>query len=147
MGSVDTGQLEPDEAQLAIDEAPYLLIGMLKAAGVRLVDEPFDIQRAEIKQVQFAVADRIGAVSPVTRITNDYGSALDLASRGRIVAKAVSPGSGIAPFVGEVSRADLELVTGLPTMLQELIDATADLRIVVVDRDVADHRKLPRDDH
>ena len=49
----------------------------------------------------------------------------------RLVAKPLSPGQGIAPYVAEVHAGDLVEFGGLPVLLQELV-VDADLRVVVV---------------
>ena len=131
-GVVETGDLCDDETQLAFDEGPHLLIGSLAAAGVRFVDDSFTVARAETKQFQLAVARRSGIATPATRVTNDPAAARSFASGRKLIAKAVSPGVGIAPFVTEVRESELDAVTTLPTMLQEFVPAAADLRVVVV---------------
>ena len=134
-GQFDVGGLDDDEARLALDEAPYLLIGIFSAAGVRFVDPPFSVYRAEIKPLQLSAARRIGIRTPLTRLTNDPESARSFGATMRVVAKAVSPGVGIAPFVAEVRNVDMDYVTPLPTMLQEMVQAESDVRVVVVGTD------------
>jgi glutathione synthase/RimK-type ligase-like ATP-grasp enzyme len=131
-GTVDTADLTGEEVQLAYDEGPHLLRGSLAAAGVRWVDEPFDVDRAETKLFQLAVAAGLSLTIPATLTTNDPGAAGDFAVERRVVAKPVSPGVGIVPHVAEVGDADLAQVSGNPTLLQALVTATADLRVVVV---------------
>jgi hypothetical protein len=131
-GVVETSDLCDQEEQLAFDEGPHLLIGALAAAGVRFVDDPFTVARAETKQFQLAVARRLGIATPATRVTNDPAAARSFASGRKLIAKAVSSGVGIAPFVTEVLESELDAVTTLPTMLQAFVRATADLRVVVV---------------
>ena len=69
---------------------------------------------------------------PPTLVTNNPVLAREFADGRSLVAKALSPGVGIAPFVAEVKREDLDLVAGLPTLLQERVEARADLRVVTV---------------
>jgi hypothetical protein len=130
-GNVDTAGLGEEEAQLGRDEGPRLLIGGLLGAGVRWVDEPYATERAENRLVQLAAARAAGASIPQSRQTNYAGGADDLRS-GAIVAKAVSAGFGIAPFVEPLADDDFEALKGLPTFIQELVDADADLRVVTV---------------
>ena len=127
-----TTGLERLEADLVADELPAVLIGGLTAAGVRWVDSPDVVRTAELKAHQLEVARRSGAHTPRWLITNDPDEAHTLAYSTRIVAKALSSGIGIAPYVAEVGIDDLDSVSALPTFLQELIPATADLRVVVV---------------
>jgi hypothetical protein len=109
-----------------------MFCGMFSAVGVRWVDEPFDVERAELKLLQLSIASGLGLATPPTQVTNDTSVAREFASGRRIVAKPLSPGVGIAPFVAEVAEAELEKVASMPTLLQGLIEASADLRVVVV---------------
>ena len=128
-----TASYDPQEAQLVLDEAPHLLRGALAAVGVRFVDDPWTVERAEHKLWQLAVVRRLGIKVPDTAVTNDPNESTALLAAHRLVAKPVSPGVGIAPFVVEVDADDADLVRGLPVMLQSLVHrAKADLRIVTV---------------
>lgn len=121
------------ETQFIRDEMPHVLIGGLIACGVRWIDEPFDVDRAERKLFQLSTASRMGIPVPQTTTTNDPATAVEMATAGRVVAKALSPGLGIAPSVEEVGAGDLGEFGGLPTLLQELVaSADADLRVVVI---------------
>jgi hypothetical protein len=131
-GIISTVDLDSHEARLAYDEGPHLLIGGLDAASVRMVSHPYVIAKAEVKLSQLALAKKLGIKIPATLVTNNPDAARQFALNERVVAKAVSSGIGIAPFVAEVKRDELESVKILPTMLQKLVPATADLRVVVV---------------
>lgn len=132
LGSVGVDDLEPDEARLVTDEAPYLLRGALAGAGVRWVDEPFDIERAENKLWQLATATAVAAAVPEAVQTNDRAAVEALGGGGPVLAKAVSPGSGIAPFVDQVPPEDLGRTEGNPTLFERRVTAAADLRVVIV---------------
>jgi hypothetical protein len=134
-GRVDTIDLDDQEASLACDESPHLLIGAMEEVGARIVDHPFVVARAETKELQLAIARRLGFSVPATLVTNEPDVARAFAANRKIVAKAVSSGVGIAPYVAEVFDSDLDAVRTLPTMLQELVSASADLRVVVVGDD------------
>ena len=131
-GNVDTDGLDPEEACLAHDEGVHLIRGALGSASVRWIDEPFNVDRADTKPIQLNVAARLGNRVPDTLVTNDPVIAHTFAAGRRVVAKAVSPGVGITPYVDEVPDCALDMVQGLPTLLQEYVPATADLRVVVV---------------
>jgi len=64
---------EADEQQLITDEAPAVLVGGLRAAGVRWVDDPDAIRQAELKLSQLAVAAALGIATPrwTATATND----------------------------------------------------------------------------
>lgn len=132
-GRVEVDGLSDDEARLATDECPHVLVGGLSAAGVRWVDDPMDVERAELKLHQMAAVIALGVAVPSSMVTNDVPSAREFEVGRRTVSKPLSPGLGIAPFVAEIEPSDVELVQGLPALLQELqAHATADLRVVVV---------------
>jgi hypothetical protein len=135
IGTVEVSDLDPEEARLASDEAPHLLRGALMCAGVRWVDDPFHVERAELKLNQLCVAASLGIATPATMTTSDLSAARTFATGRRVIAKPLSPGQGIAPFVTELEEQDLDLVMGLPTLLQESVLASADLRVVVVGAD------------
>lgn len=132
-GSVRVDGLENDEADLARDELPHVLLGGLLGTGARWVDDPFTVERAEQKLLQMATATRLGLTLPPSLVTNAPTAAATLAEAGRVIAKPLSPGEGIVPFVDEVSADDLKLVSALPVLVQQLVvEANADLRVLVV---------------
>lgn len=131
-GAVDVSDLDDEKAQLAQDEGPHILQGALQSAGVRWVDDPDVVNRAELKIFQLQVASKLDIRVPSSIITNDPDTACNFGSAGPTVAKALSPGIGIAPHTAEIHDVDLILVSALPTLLQEKVSATADLRVVVV---------------
>lgn len=132
-GTARVDDLDGEEADLARDEIPHVLLGGLLGTGARWVDDPFTVERAEQKLFQLATATRLGLPLPSSLVTNDPAAAATLAQAGSLIAKPLSPGQGIAPFVEELSSVDLELVSALPVLLQHLVvDAAADLRVVVV---------------
>ena len=133
LGSPRVDHFEADEAQLSRDEMPHILVGGLFACGVRWVDEPFNVSRAERKLFQLSTASRMHLAVPRSLVTNDPTLAAHMLNAMRLVAKPLSPGRGIAPYVAEVDGGDLIDFGGLPVLLQELVvGADADLRVVVV---------------
>ena len=133
LGVPDVGGFDTEETQLVLDEIPDVLLGGLDGCGVRWVDEPFRVERAERKLLQLATASRLQLRVPVSMVTNDVDAARSLLDTMRLVAKPLSAGYGITPFVDEVTENGLGLVADLPVLLQQLIaDARADLRVVVV---------------
>ena len=133
LGSPNVDDLDSDEAQLVRDELPHALVGGLIACGARWVDEPHVVERAERKLLQLSTASRLGVAVPRYVVTNDAGTASRTLNEIRVVAKALSPGQGIAPHVDEVHPDDISEVDSTPVLLQELItDAEADLRVVVI---------------
>ena len=131
-GSTSVEDLEPAEAELVRHELPVILGGALLAQRVRWVDCPYAIERAENKLYQLIVAHKLGLPTPPTLITNSPESARGFAAGRRVVAKAVSGGPGLAPFVDRVPLELLERVAAAPTLLQEEVVGNADARVVTV---------------
>jgi hypothetical protein len=131
-GGIRADDLDEEERQLAAEEGPILLRGALVGAGVRWVDDPYVIERAETRFAQLGAARSLGIRMPSTVQTNFAGGAAAIRQSGPVVAKAVSPGQGITPFVGILADEEYELLSGNPTFLQELVPASADLRVVTV---------------
>lgn len=120
------------EQALADDEARALFLGGLLALGVRWVDEPFVVERAEHTLLQLAVARERGAAVPDTIATSNPARAAAFLKAGPAVAKAVSSGPGLAPFASAVAPAMLPGLLHSPTLLQRLVLAAADVRLVVI---------------
>jgi glutathione synthase/RimK-type ligase-like ATP-grasp enzyme len=58
--------------------------------------------------------------------------AMEFIRSGPVVAKAISSGPGLAPFVDQVGLEDAAFVANAPVMLQRAIKAEADWRLVTV---------------
>lgn len=126
------GPLGDLEERLVSEEMAVLHPGVLEAVGVRWVDAPWVISRARLKPVQLRCARRAGARVPDTLVTGCASAAARFCDDGPVVAKAMSSGRGIAPFVDVVPSAEVHRVEQAPTMLQRLVVGSADLRIVTV---------------
>jgi hypothetical protein len=120
------------ESALASDEALAIVVGGLSSLGVRWVDEPFTMLRAEQRLYQLAIADRLGISTPPTLATNDSAAAGAFARSGPTIAKSISSGVQPGPYADSIQPGDTALVVSAPTMLQRRIDATHDIRAVVV---------------
>lgn len=131
-GFVPVEDLDADEGRLVAEELIDTLAGAITSCGARVVDAPAAIRSAELKLVQLSVASQIGATVPATLVTNDPDEALRFASDRSVVAKAISSGFGIAPFVDVVDTDELAYVATAPTMLQHVVEREADLRVVTV---------------
>lgn len=95
-GTTPVEGLDRDEAMLVADENPHLLKGALDACGVRWVDPPHIVARAEAKLYQLSIADQLGIPTPDTLVTNTPEEARRLQAGRRLVTKPLSPGFGIA---------------------------------------------------
>jgi len=131
-GWVECDDLEADEVELIDSEVRTMVDGILMSSGAKWIDHPMVVQQAENKLYQLAVACNGSVPIPQSKVTNSVEAARKLAAQNSIVAKTVSVGEGIAPFVDEVPADLLERVSRAPVLLQERIDAVADLRIVTV---------------
>lgn len=125
--------LAPSDRILLLDESAALVLGAFAAAGVRWVDRPGTMDSARLKTVQLNTADRLGARIPETMITSCPEDAVSFSQLiGPVVAKAASSGVGVAPFVDVVPVSALALVEACPTLLQERIQASSDVRVVTI---------------
>jgi glutathione synthase/RimK-type ligase-like ATP-grasp enzyme len=131
-GSFDTTGMATDEALLAEAEAWSVFAGSIRASGARIVDPPLVMHQAEDKIYQLNLAKSLGLAIPETVVTNVAATAATFLKAGRTVAKAISSGPGLAPFVDEVTTDLVELVATLPVLLQRAIPADADLRVVTI---------------
>jgi hypothetical protein len=120
------------EGALAADEAVAIVVGGLSSLGVRWVDEPFAVLRAEQKLHQLAIAARLGVPTPPTLATSDSTAAEVFARSGPTIAKTISSGAQPGPHADHIQPADTALVASAPTVLQRRIDATHDVRAVVI---------------
>lgn len=123
---------DPLEARLVQEEAAVLLPGLLEASGARWVDPPWVLQRARLKLVQLATARALQLDLPPTLVTGVPVEARLFEGHGPTVAKALSSGIGIAPYVAVVPSSELDRVRACPTLLQRLVGAESDLRVVTV---------------
>jgi hypothetical protein len=131
-GWPEVGDLDSEEADFIQSEIHVILEGTLLACAARWVDDPLVVQKAENKLFQLAAIRRCSILVPNSIVTNSVSRATKFASGRSILAKTVSVGEGIAPFADEVPTDLLEKVRAAPVLLQERIEAVADLRIVTV---------------
>jgi glutathione synthase/RimK-type ligase-like ATP-grasp enzyme len=124
--------LDEDEAELIEAEVGDLLEGALVASAARWVDHPRNVDLAENKLFQLAIAHAQGVSIPRSVVTNRPSRAMALSQEAPIVAKAVSSGEGLAPFVRGVPSEALPRVKHAPVLLQRQIMAISDLRVVTI---------------
>lgn len=127
--SLHTGNAEN---RLRAEETRAQVIGGLLSLDVRWVDHPGVVDTAEHTFLQLAQAQRAGARTPSTVATNVPAVARQRLARSRQVAKAISSGLGIAPYADSLDEELVELLDNAPTVLQDHVAGTADLRVVVV---------------
>jgi glutathione synthase/RimK-type ligase-like ATP-grasp enzyme len=145
-GWFENGALARDELDLARDESAVMLPGVLAAVGVRWVDEPWTAARARNRLVQFSHAIALHIPLPETVVTNSPIVAAAFLATGPVLAKAISSGPGLAPFVEEANIHDMGLVANAPVFLQRMIKAEADWRLVTVEAACYAWRSVRRPD-
>jgi hypothetical protein len=121
-----------DEQQLRAAETTATLLGGLACVAARWIDEPFTVMRAELKLYQLDVAARLGVATPESVVSSDPAVGARFAARSNVIAKALSSGPGPAPFADDVGPDLFPTMRHCPVLLQERVEATADLRVVVV---------------
>jgi hypothetical protein len=131
-GRFENPSLSIRELELARDEAALILPGALDAAGVRWIDQPWTMARARNRLVQLKLAHSLGIRFPETVVTNSVQAAAEFATSGDAVAKTISSGPGLAPFVETFASQDIGLVANAPVLLQQLVKSEADWRLVTV---------------
>lgn len=135
-----TGRIAPDnrmgnaENRLRCEEARAQLVGGLLSLPVHWVDHPGAVDTAEHTLLQLQSARQCDATVPDTVVTNQPDLARTMARTHQLVAKSISSGIGIAPFVDSVDQAVMDLLPNAPTLLQQRITGEADLRVVSVGR-------------
>ncbi|MFN8051452.1 MAG: hypothetical protein U0Q22_08455 [Acidimicrobiales bacterium] len=133
-GLPPAGALGVEEDARSIDEVAAIFPSGLDSSGPRWVDSPWRQAQAGGKLAQLAVASRIDISVPPTLVTNSPEIASKWATElgGPAVAKPVSSGVGISPYVGVVPESEFWRLAHIPTMLQGLVQADQDLRLVTI---------------
>ena len=131
-GWFENPSLDAEELDLARDESAVMFPGSLEAAGVAWVDQPWVMERGSNRLIQLKLATDLGGNPPQSLVTNSPDAAAKFLESGPTVAKTISTGTGLAPYVDYVERASLQLVASAPVLLQRALAAEADWRIVIV---------------
>lgn len=136
--------LTDDTARLfAWSEANEALLGTWYAMSAWWMNPPEADEIALRKVTQHRMARRLGLTIPETLVTNDPGAAAAFIERmggpGRTIRKAFrnipqAPRETAVVGVEEIKR--LEAVRFTPVIFQELVHATLDLRVTVIDGEI-----------
>ena len=139
---IDESVRDPVMREFAQNESKSALSGFLRLLRARWVNHPSAIAEAELKVLQLRVARELGFHIPATCITNNPSVARDFfhGNGGRVVAKSLrSPLVSLTPslivYTSPLSTSDLEAFDSIriaPCILQELVEATVELRVTVV---------------
>ncbi|MEU9235773.1 ATP-grasp ribosomal peptide maturase [Streptomyces subrutilus] len=137
--------LEPDDAQFAAAQVRYGLGGTLYAMdGPIWVNHPLRVATADYKPVQLAVAQRLGLTVPPTLVTNDPEDARDfIAAHDRVIYKTLRwtpyqrDGIPVTGWADPVTAGEIdESLRVAPHLFQAVVDKVADLRVLIVGRQV-----------
>ncbi|WP_327191000.1 ATP-grasp ribosomal peptide maturase [Streptomyces xinghaiensis] len=139
------GHLGPDDARFAAAQVRYGLGGTLYALdGPLWVNHPLRNAAADYKPAQLAVAQRLGLTVPPTLITNSPDEARSFIARhDQVVFKTLRwtpcrrDGVPVTGWADPVTTDEIdETVTLVPHLFQAVVDKVADLRVLVVGREV-----------
>ncbi|MFC5142143.1 hypothetical protein ACFPK1_28205 [Actinomycetospora rhizophila] len=119
------------ERDLAADETASLIRGVSSVIDC-CVDTPNIVARAEEKPYGLHLARKLGFQTPQSLVTNNEDRAREFLRAGRTIAKPLSSGVGLAPYVDLIDDDLLSLVPAAPVLLQHLVEADSDIRIVTV---------------
>lgn len=134
--------LDADVGSFAYSECGEAMSGMLHTLDAAWVNPPVLDEVAHHKPYQLAVARDAGLAVPRTLITNDPDAArafVDEVGLGRVVYKtflATVEHWRETRLLRDAELADLDSLRLAPTIFQERVDATGDVRVTVVGDEV-----------
>ncbi|MDN3260787.1 ATP-grasp ribosomal peptide maturase [Streptomyces sp. CSDS2] len=137
--------LDEADARFAVAQVRHGLGGVLYALpSCRYVNHPLRNFEAEHKPLQLAVAQRLGLTVPPTLVSNDLSEVREfIATHREVVYKVLrwTPyrrgEEGMTTWTEPVTADELdESITVVPHLFQARVDKVADLRVVVVGRQV-----------
>ncbi|MEV7465501.1 ATP-grasp ribosomal peptide maturase [Streptomyces kronopolitis] len=134
-----------DDARFAAAQVRYGLGGILYALdGPLWVNHPQRNAAADYKPAQLAMAQRLGFNVPATLVTNDPAEARDfVAGHDQVIFKTLRwtpyqrDGVPVTGWADPVTAAEIdESVRVVPHLFQAVVDKVADVRVLVVGRQV-----------
>jgi len=139
----DPAELDPQLRSASVKESQRALMNALTGIDAFVMDPLWNIRRAESKELQLRVAERLGLDTPRTLVTNDPESVRAFADEcgGDVVTKMQSmfavyeDGQEKVVFTNPVSAEDLQDLDGLrlsPMVFQERIEKRLELRVTVI---------------
>ena len=140
-----TGELVGETLKQATKEATVAKNAILYALeSVFWIDNPFDIQRAENKQLQLLTAKKSGLIIPNSLLSNDPNTvkAFFHKERGNIISKMLTPLTNFMHsaksfvYTSKVTNEHLSQLDSLrlcPMQFQEEIEKEHELRVIYVD--------------
>ncbi|RPE47122.1 ATP-grasp ribosomal peptide maturase [Streptomyces sp. Ag109_O5-1] len=137
--------LGADDARFAAAQVRHGLGGILYALdGPLWVNHPLANAAADYKPAQLAMAQRLGLTVPPTLVTNDPAEAREFtAQHDQVIFKTLRwtpcwrDGVPVTGWADPVTASEIdESVRVAPHLFQAVVDKTADLRVLVVGRQV-----------
>ncbi|MEU8621452.1 ATP-grasp ribosomal peptide maturase [Streptomyces sp. NPDC048623] len=137
--------LAEHDAQFAAAQVRYGLGGSLYAMeGPLWVNHPLRVAAADYKPAQLALAQRLGLTVPPTLVTNEPDEARKFtSSHDRVIYKTLRwtpyqrDGVPMAGWVDVVTATEIdESLKAAPHLFQAVVDKAADLRVLIVGRQV-----------
>ncbi|NUK22103.1 ATP-grasp ribosomal peptide maturase [Streptomyces lunaelactis] len=137
--------LGDDDARFAAAQVRYGLGGTVYALDSPLwVNHPLRNAAADYKPAQLAVAQRLGLTVPPTLVTNDPGEGREfITAHGQVIYKTLRwtpyerDGVPVTGWAEPVTAAEIDdSVRVTPHLFQARVDKVADLRVLVVGRQV-----------
>ena len=134
-----------DDARFAAAQVRYGLGGILYALdGPLWVNHPLRNAAADYKPAQLAVAQRLGLIVPPTLVTNDPAEArCFIASHDKVIFKTLRwtryqrDGVPVTGWADPVTVPEIdENIRVAPHLFQAIVDKVADVRVLVVGRQV-----------
>ncbi|RKN59671.1 ATP-grasp ribosomal peptide maturase [Streptomyces klenkii] len=141
----DFQHLRSDDARFAAAQVRYGLGGTLYALDVPLwVNHPLRNAAADYKPAQLALAQRLGLTVPPTLVTNDPGEAREfIAAHRQVIYKTLRwtpyerDGIPMTGWAEPVTADEVDdSVRVVPHLFQALVDKIADVRALIVGRQV-----------
>ncbi|MGW1772506.1 ATP-grasp ribosomal peptide maturase [Streptomyces sp. NPDC002104] len=137
--------LTQDDAHFAAAQARYGLGGALYAMeGPLWVNHPHHATAADYKPAQLALAQRLGLAVPSTLVTNDPQDAREfIAAHDRVIYKTLRgtpyqrDGVAVTGWADLVTAGEIDdSLRVTPHLFQAVVDKVADLRVLIVGRQV-----------
>ncbi|MGW4158668.1 ATP-grasp ribosomal peptide maturase [Streptomyces sp. NPDC004788] len=134
-----------DDAQFAAAQVRYGLGGALYAMeGPVWVNHPLRVAAADYKPAQLAAAQRLGLTVPPTLVTNDPDDAREfISAHDQVIYKTLRwtpyqrDGIPVTGWADPVTAAEIDdSLRVAPHLFQAVVDKVADLRVLIVGRQV-----------
>lgn len=143
--------VDEGEKKHTLNEWSAMLDGYLSHIDTKLwINHPMNNALASSKLYQLGIAEELGLIIPKTLVTQEYSQLLDFYNecQNNLIIKPIShgyierkdPKKDTLIYTNEVTVEQInnnkELLSLCPTLFQEKIDKTCDVRVNVIDREI-----------